>query len=193
MTERGSFGPVVLAGLAAAGLLTLAATRPWLVAESPASGLSGYDSVLTVDLAPSSPVVTALALASLASWGAVLVTRSPVRRVVAGLGVLLGVAALLVTATAPATLRSAMADSLERAGTGFTVGDLDPGLTGWWWVALVGSVLVTVAAGAAIRLAPAWPEMGSRYDAPGQQRTRSSGDESLDLWRAMDEGEDPTA
>ena len=42
-----------------------------------------------------------------------------------------------------------------------------------------------------------WPEMGSRYDAPGAAAATAAGppeeQTSLDLWKALDEGRDPTA
>jgi hypothetical protein len=48
----------------------------------------------------------------------------------------------------------------------------------------------------AMRWAPQWPEMGSRYDAPGVQSEPASvppeDQSSLDLWKALDEGKDPT-
>ena len=72
--------------------------------------------------------------------------------------------------------------------------------TGWFWLALAASVPALLAALAAIRQAPAWPEMGSRYDAPSAHDTASAHSTdtpaeertSLDLWKSMDEGEDPT-
>jgi hypothetical protein len=45
-------------------------------------------------------------------------------------------------------------------------------------------------------MVPAWPEMGSRYDAPGAAEQETAPPEersSLDLWRSLDEGQDPTA
>jgi len=72
-------------------------------------------------------------------------------------------------------------------------------LTAWFWVALVGSVLALAAAVAAVRLAPWWPEMGSRYDAPapgGAAPTSTAPAEersNAELWKSLDEGEDPTA
>ena len=44
---------------------------------------------------------------------------------------------------------------------------------------------------AAVRLVPSWPEMGSRYDAPGSTPPPRE-ETSLDLWRALDHGRDPT-
>ena len=65
-------------------------------------------------------------------------------------------------------------------------------------LALVLSVLAVLPAAIAVRRVGGWPEMGTRYDAPGDQAaTRPSADEddepsSLDLWKAIDEGRDPT-
>jgi hypothetical protein len=42
---------------------------------------------------------------------------------------------------------------------------------------------------AAWRLAPRWPTMSSRYDAPA---TRASEPDETDLWKALDAGHDPT-
>ena len=65
-------------------------------------------------------------------------------------------------------------------------------------IAAVGAVVSVVATALAVRWAPEWPEMGSRYDAPaGERATPEAVDpaeqSSLDLWKAMDEGRDPTA
>ena len=82
----------------------------------------------------------------------------------------------------------------EYAGLGFH--DADITHTGWFWVAAVGAVLSVVATVAAVLCAPYWPEMGSRYDAPGAAKAPAVPPEdqsSLDLWKAMDEGHDPTA
>ena len=44
---------------------------------------------------------------------------------------------------------------------------------------------------------PGWPEMGRRYDAPADATAERAAplpeeQENLDLWKAMDEGRDPT-
>ena len=44
----------------------------------------------------------------------------------------------------------------------------------------------------AVRLVPGWPEMGSRYDAPGHPTPPRIMSEQRDLWHALDEGRDPT-
>ena len=63
--------------------------------------------------------------------------------------------------------------------------------TGWWWVALVASVVALAAAAVSVRSCGSWPEMGSRYDAP-VARPRAEEMDDVDLWRAIDQGRDPT-
>ncbi len=58
--------------------------------------------------------------------------------------------------------------------------------------------MASVAATAlAVRWVRHWPEMGSRYDAPGAAAETAEPPpedrSNLDLWKAMDEGRDPTA
>ena len=76
------------------------------------------------------------------------------------------------------------------------------GVTGWFVAAVVGALGLTASSALAVRQVPAWPEMGQRYDAPaGAPGAPGAGDGtaqggevgSLDLWKAMDEGRDPTA
>jgi uncharacterized membrane protein (TIGR02234 family) len=67
--------------------------------------------------------------------------------------------------------------------------------TAWWWVALVAAVLALAASALAVRHARSWPEMGSRFDAPaGAAPARRDPEdmEDVDLWRAIDQGRDPT-
>jgi hypothetical protein len=66
-------------------------------------------------------------------------------------------------------------------------------------VAAVAAVLAVLTTLAAVRLVPTWPEMGRKYDAPVDTTTSPAAEqppeeqENLDLWKAMDEGRDPTA
>jgi len=178
------FGPAFLAGTAGAGLCALAGSKPWAAPD-------GHPGATLVDSAGGHvPLAAALGLAGLACWGVVLVTRRTVRRLVAVLGAVVAVG-LVVTAVVG---RSAALDSARR--TTVDLGRTPTGVhtTGWWVVALVGAVLALCASAVAVRHAVGWPEMGSRYDAPGG--TRETPDpaemEDVDLWRAIDQGRDPT-
>jgi uncharacterized membrane protein (TIGR02234 family) len=190
MAERRTFGPVVLLGLAAGTLTAVAGAKPAVsgsgaAARAISSRLVSFDAHL--------PLVTALALVVLACWGVVLVTRGRVRRVVAGLGTLAALGALVAAAAAYVQVPDQFRDELALVGV------RDPSLshTAWYWAAVVGALLSAGAGVLAVRWAPAWPEMGTRYDAPGTAAPAPAAppeeQTSLDLWKAMDEGRDPTA
>lgn len=179
--RRKSFGPVVLLGLASAALLAVAAAKPWFEAAVDFKMVPG---VPEPDRLADSPLALALALVVLAGWGALLVTRARMRRVIAGLALLasLGVAGALVVA--PFTLPDQIREQLRLA-------DLAVSPTGWYAAAAAAAPLCLLLTALAVRLAPSWPEMGSRYDAPGASPTEP-GNDPRDLWKALDEGSDPT-
>jgi uncharacterized membrane protein (TIGR02234 family) len=190
MADRRSFGAVVGAGLASAVLAAVAGPQPWAHGSAP-GGLGELSA--TVE-AGKMPAASALSLVVLACWGVMLVTRGLVRRVVAVLAVLaslgLAVAVVVGHSTAPDRVRDAYHD--------LGVDHPDVSLTGWYWVAVVATVLTLLTTLAAVRLVPSWPEMGRRYDAPADAATAPverapEEQENLDLWKAMDEGRDPTA
>ena len=187
--RRRSFGPVVLLGLASATLVAVAGNRSWAEADSGAArDVSSL--ALSVD-AGKMPAATALALVLLACWGVVLVTRGRVRRAVAALGVLAALGALASVVVGWTSVVDALRNDLASVG----VTDVEIGHTGWFWAAAVGAVLALASSVAAVVLVPGWPEMGSRYDAPGTAPLPTPDPEdqsSLDLWKAMDEGRDPT-
>lgn len=113
------------------------------------------------------PLSLALALVSLAAWGAVLVLRRIGRRIVSVLGVL-------------AAATAGISGIVEA-----------PGAVGGWLPVLASAVLFAVA----FVLAPQWPEMSARYDAgggaadEGRDRARAV---PTDPWKAIDQGHDPT-
>ena len=188
--RRRTFGPVVLLGLAAGTLTAIAGEKPAVkgsgtAATAVSSRLVSFDAHL--------PLVTALALVVLACWGVVLVTRGRVRRAVAALGTIAAVGALAAALAAYSQVPDQFRDELALVG----IKDPELSHTAWYWVAVVGAVLATVAGALAVAWAPAWPEMGTKYDAPGAAPAPPAlppeEQSSLDLWKAMDEGRDPTA
>jgi uncharacterized membrane protein (TIGR02234 family) len=186
MAERDrSFGPVVLVGLAAAGLGAVAATRTWATSQGSSAGVPVDASVTGAD---SQPLAAALALVALAAWGVVLVLRGSMRRVVAVLG-LVAAAALLasVVLAFSAVQDDAVAAAMAQGATGDTFAT---SLTAWYWLTGVGALLAILAFAGAVARAPRWPAMGSRYDAPGGRREAATDE---DMWRALDEGHDPTS
>ena len=189
--QRRLFGPVVLAGLGGGGLATAAAARLWFGFDPP----SGSPQAVGLAEGGQAPAAVSLGLVCLAAWGALLVTRGRVR---VAMAVLAALAAAAVLAAWVAAWGS-VPDSLvaDAAAQGIAGGDTHP--TPWYFLSGLGAAVALAAAVVAVRLAPRWPEMGRRYDAPGGAGETTGGAEhgeetsGRDLWRALDEGRDPTA
>jgi uncharacterized membrane protein (TIGR02234 family) len=187
---RRTFGPVVALGLASAGLGAYAASKPW-VAGAGAESAPGV-STMTWGEVSSSPLGTALAFVVLACWGVLLVTRGRFRRGIAGLSVLAALGYVAAVAWAPFSLPEHLVEQV-RVRTGSVLDET--ALTGWFWLAVVAALLVLVSTVLGLRLVRTWPEMGSRYDAPAGPREAATGQptENIDIWKALDDGRDPTA
>ena len=199
MQARKTFGPVVLLGLVASGFAAVAGHRAMRVVPEDLLESTGSISCQgQEESAIEFPLAGALALVALAAWGVLLVTRGVVRRgaaliaAVAAIGI---VAVLLVGGVIQDD--DAAADLATRLGLGGATVAVDR--SAWFWVALGTALLATVAAAAAVAFVSSWPEMGSRYDAPGGSPAPSENiakapeeQSNLDLWKSLDEGTDPT-
>ena len=181
--SRSAFGPTVLLGLGAAALATVGSGRGWAEATTTAQGRRTVTAAGTDVAAGALP----LALVALACWGAFLVLRSRGRRIVAVLGLLAaaGSGAAVITG----------ADSAGETAAGMLGGASDVTVsTSTWPTVTVVACLVTAAAFVvAIVRAPRWPEMSSRYDSPAAPSTEPESMSDAELWRALDDGHDPTA
>ncbi len=185
-TGRRSFGPTVVVGLAGAGLAAFAGTEAWVV------GTNCVTSVAAGVGQAESPATTAVALALMASWGVLLVTRGRFRRLVSFLTALLAVGLGLTVLVEVGGTADALRSTFQTSGLDCA----DIKRTGWCWAAVASVPFFMVPALAAVRLVPSWPEMGRKYDAPASQEPPAKApeeQENLDLWKAMDEGRDPTA
>ncbi len=177
------FGPTVVLGVAGTGLLALAGAKPWGAPDGAAA------STLVDKSGGHVPLAAALGLVGLACWGVVLVTRGRLRRALTVLGALVAVT-LVATAVVG---RASSLDSARHATVDLGRTPTGAHTTAWWYVALVAAVVALFAAALAVRYVPDWPEMGSRYDAPaGSRATDPAEMEEIDLWRAIDQGRDPT-
>jgi uncharacterized membrane protein (TIGR02234 family) len=194
MPRSRTFGPVVLLGLAGAGLSAVAGHERWV--DGTACEAGTVASMAQAGDAGQVPAAGAAALALLAAWGVLLVTRGKVRRVVSVVGALAALGLAVATALGPHTATNTIQDYLA----GFGVDCVDTSITGWFYAGAVGAVLALVPALLAVRYVGTWPEMGRRYDAPTGQGTPAQATQAppeeqgnLELWKAMDEGRDPTA
>ena len=185
---RFPFVPTVAAGVGIAALTAVAATQDWLAVHV-GSGLVAQD--VLAGLREASPLGSALSLVVLAAWGTILVTRSRARRAAA----LLANAAALSLSLAIVIWLAGAADSARAALRLGGVGEPDVGLAPWVWLALLGALGSVALSLAAYYSAPGWPEMGTRYDAPSARQASPEGtdlDAPMEVWRAIDEGRDPT-
>jgi uncharacterized membrane protein (TIGR02234 family) len=180
-----SFGPTVAVGLAGAVLAAVAGSREWATARADAAGIPVEASVTGAE---SQPLVAALALVALAAWGVVLVSRGRARQVLSVVGLLTSAGALVVVLLGSGTAED---DAREAAVARGATGDVFvTSLSAWYYLAAVGALLAAAAFVVAVVRSPRWPAMGSRYDAPS---ARSSPPADEDMWRALDEGRDPTS
>jgi len=192
-----TFGPAVLLGLGGGVLAAVAGNRAWAEADGSRSqsAVEGIARVSAASADASAPPVTAFALVVLAAWGVVLVSRGWARVVVVVLALLAALAttvfAVVVWFVAPDTVREAFAE--------YGLGGVGISRTPWSFAGVLGAVLAVAAGALAVRGVRGWPEMGRRYDSPTGATTPATvaatdPDEasSLELWKALDEGRDPT-
>jgi uncharacterized membrane protein (TIGR02234 family) len=187
---RRSFGPTVLVGLAGAALGAVAGSRDWARASGKAAG-AGVTAVAKGS--ESAPLVVALGLVALAAWGVLLVVRTRTRRVVSVVGGLATLGMLVATlAGVGRARRDAVHALLAKGAVGATA---TTSSTGWSYAAAFCATLTLAAFVVAVVAAPRWPTMGTRYDAPA---ARADDDAAAphteqEMWRALDDGRDPTA
>ena len=184
---RRTFGPVVLLTGLAGGALAMSGSQPWFSSGAlEAKDCEGSCLGLTFDDVGVVSSANALALVGLACLGVVLVSRGRFRRSVSVLGLLAAVGGLVAVPVSYAQVPADVREVAEQYGA--TTADVST--TGWFWIGAVAALLSVLAWLATVRLVPHWPEMGRRYDAP----TASSPDAPPDdLWKAMDQGHDPTS
>ena len=184
--------PKVVLGLLAAGAVALfAVTRAWASATVRTPGLpTDQVSVSGVDAAP---ILAGLAVVIVAAALGVVAAGGWLRQVVGLLiAAVAGFAALraLTLNTGGAALRRALEDSPAYIG-GSGSGTIAPVHGGAWpWLAAVAFAIASVLGLIVAMRGRAWPRMSARYE-----RQASPGSEVVeedDLWRAQDQGHDPT-
>ena len=130
----------------------------------------------------------ALGLVALAAWGVVLVVRGRARQAAAASGVLAAGGVLAATVAAHGGARDeAVRAVVAKGGTGDAFAT---SLTGWYYLCAAAALLTLFAFAVAVVAAPRWPAMGTRYDAPGARAAEPATEQ--DMWRAQDDGHDPT-
>lgn len=189
MSARRWYAPVVLTLLAAGGLTFLAGSRTWAEATVEAAGLPG--DTVAVTGSDAVPLVPALALVVVTGALAVLASAGRVRRAV---GVVVAAAALggvVLTLGGSDTVGAALDDAV-RSSPAFT-GSNEPDVVvqSVWRLVASGAFALALVLGAVVTVVGArWPSMSRRYESPAAPSREPQHEQ--DLWKAMDEGRDPT-
>lgn len=192
--RHGGAGSTMLVGIVAAVLAAVAAAKPWAVLSATGRQLMpGADATAesSIGSAGQAPLALALALVALAGWGALLVTRGRVRITVTALGALAAAGLVVTTLVEFRDAPDAVAAVVAAAsGGGGAAGAASR--TGWYWLGLVAAVVLFASYAHALRGVRHWPTMGSRYDAPGGRSASPEATTNLEIWKAIDQGDDPT-
>lgn len=188
----GGYAATLLTGLAAAALVTLGASRPWVTATARVDGLPVIKgSASGADVAP---LAAALGFVLLAGFGAVVATRGRWRQAVGG-SILVASVVVLLAALLPG--QSTDAIEADLSAHGWAGGDYSSHAVAWRWLVVAGAVLCAAAGAAVLRWGARWATMGARYDPPagGSAADDVAATELTsepDLWKAIDRGHDPT-
>jgi uncharacterized membrane protein (TIGR02234 family) len=189
--RRRLYGPTLLLGLLGAVGVAVGASRPWAAATSTQPGLPAiHASASGTDLAP---IAGALGWALLAGFGAVIATRGRLRRAL-GAAILLASVVVLVAVLVPGGSTDVLRSGLSARG--WSGGGYTRSTEPWRWLVLASALATAIAGAATAWYGNRWAVMGSRYDAPDEARpVEVSPAEELtetQVWRAIDQGRDPT-
>jgi uncharacterized membrane protein (TIGR02234 family) len=207
VTDQRPLVIAIVGGLAAGGLALLGVSLPWARLEITVRGVPS--STIEVSGSDAVPWVAALTMVILAGALAIVPTGGWLRRAV---GVVVGLAsagAAIGTLTAGSAIDDALSEQLAESPASGGVDDAAMVAAAdhpaWRWLTLGGSVAGLAAGVYVTARGHRWATMGSRYDAPAGRRRgpeaepddvtteETESTENADLWRALDEGRDPTA
>lgn len=188
---RRLYGPSVLGVLATGGLAFFAASRTWAHTSVEASGVP----TASVDVSGADAValVPALALVIVAAALAVLAASARVRRVFGLLIVAVSLISMVVIARAGGDIdkavQAAVRDSPAFIGTNRPEAVSD---SVWRWLTAAAFVLSALVGVVITRFGALWPTMGRKYEAPGAHPVTEEVKSEADIWKALDNGRDPT-
>jgi uncharacterized membrane protein (TIGR02234 family) len=187
---RRLYAPVVIALMAVGALALYAVTRTWLSASLATPGLPADQ--VTVSGHDAAPVLVAVALVVAAGGLAVVAAggwlRQVIGLVIAALSVLAAVSAYRVDAAG-----EPLAEAL-KASPAF-VGAMPPADRHVWQVAACLAFVAAAVLGLVVAaVSRDWPRMGRRYASPAAvpPADPTDADDPAVIWKAFDEGRDPT-
>ena len=195
MNLRRWYAPTVLILLALGGLIFFASSRTWLSADVRAAGLPS--DLVTVTEADAQPLIPALGLVVAAAGLAVLATRGRLRQLVGLLAAAAAIGVVIAVATGSDARHAALNAAIDQS-TAFTGANRPNPQEHEWllWTVVLAALLSFCLGVLTVVAARVWPAMSGRYDAPrasGPAPVEPERADGADLWKALDEGHDPTA
>lgn len=190
MSPRRLYGPVVLGTLAAGGFAFLATSRTWAHVKVATDGLPSD----TVDVTgtDAQPLISAFAVVVVTAALAVLAASPRVRRVVGVFTLLLSVAGVVLVLASGPSLDDAVQRAVRESPAFTGRGDADFTSSAWRYAAAAGFAAAGVLGALTAWFGARWPTMGSRFEAPATRTAATTTESQADLWKALDEGRDPT-
>ncbi|MET1133252.1 MAG: Trp biosynthesis-associated membrane protein [Aeromicrobium sp.] len=182
--NRNLLGPAVLTLLALGGGTLLAVRATWSEATAEAAGIPETD--LAVSGADVVPGAIGLAVLVMAAALGVLAGGPRLRRLIGVLVAAAGVVGVVISSRTADAMQTAQQRAIDEAAV--SGASMDWSSTVAQPLAIAGFVLVVVLGAGVAWLGPRWATMGRKYEAPAAREPDAS-----DLWKAMDDGVDPTA
>lgn len=181
--RRNLLGPAVVALLATGGGAVWALRSQWSSATASAPGLPEVE--VTVSGADAVPGAFGLAILVMAAAAGVIAAGPRLRRIIGVLVVAAGAVGAALSAGAGSAIETARSRALDDAAASGT--EVTWESTVAQPLAVAAFVLATLVGVLVAWQGPRWATMGRRYEAPAAREPDSS-----DLWKAMDDGVDPT-
>lgn len=201
--------PSILAIIVGAGLVLLSWSQTWFELVIEASTAVGAGDPIAVAGNLASPALAALGLAGLAVAPALGIAGPGIRFVLGVLGVVVGGCVLLAAGMSLAdpigSVSAAVTEATGVAGAAPTAELVaSAAATPWPWVAVLGGIVLVIAALAVLVTGRRWPASSRRYSdsrladdtagaagaAPSAERPAS--DRAIDDWDGLSRGDDPT-
>jgi uncharacterized membrane protein (TIGR02234 family) len=194
MRRYAAFGLAIVLDVLGAGGALLLSLRDWQTVTTPRTGRA--PDVLDLSGRAVDAASTAIALVALAGVVAVLATRGVIRRGVGGLVVLAGAGLVwrAITGLSPVSAeraRSLVRSRHETISTSGIVPQVDVHSI-WPVLSLLCGVLVLASGALIASRGHRWQVMSARYETTPAAASDDQAKAAATLWRALDDGKDPT-
>ena len=176
-----AFVPTLAMGVPASVIALVAANKPVVTSTQAADRLAELGTV---------PLAATVSILPVLAWAALLLLRGKLRMLPAAVGMAASIGTIAAASAGMDAAHQELADEWLSLGQGDAFASE---YSTWFWVLNVASLLGALAFSVSLRHGHLWPAMGRKYDAPGAGAAPAEPTSNQDIWKAIDEGRDPTA